>query len=182
MPIGFHILTCADVNGVIAPLASSAVGDITASLVTSPLGSLFVSFCDEMGLYLPVTFAASSAPQAELTTFVTSDGAHRTQQDFIGVSSSVYCVPASCDSWRHIDILHVRDEHFPVVADLLFASGGVHMPTVRRRTRLRPRGALWTEAEKQHVHSCLLSMPPVPWYVEPDSHLFLIIEHLRAAI
>ena len=182
VPAGCEILTCADVNGVIAPFASSAVGDTAASSATSPLGSHFVSFCDEFGLYLPVTFSANSAPHAELTTFVTSDGEHETQQDFIGVSSSVYCIPASCDVWRHIDIMHVRDDHFPVVVDVRFANGGLHKQTVRRRARLRPRCMLWTDAQKQHIRLCLQSLPPVPWYVEPDSHLFMLMQRMHTAI
>ena len=182
VPIGFQILLCADVNGVIAPFASAAVGDTSASSVTTPLAVAFLDLCDELGLYLPVTYSANIAPCAELTTFVTSDGRHHTQQDFIATASSVHCIPASCDSWRHVDILHVRDDHFPVVCDMLFAVGGSCKPTARRRVRIRPQGLPWSEVDKVHVSQCLSSIPPVPWYVEPDSHLHIILQHLRHAL
>ena len=183
VPSVYQILVCADVNGVLAPLASPAVGERTMAAETSRTSVPFLSFCDGAQLYIPVTFPVNNAVNSDLATYVTSDGQHYTQQDFICISSSAYCTPASCSSVRHFDISQKRDDHFPVVAEVRFACGDIsHMTTSRRRSRIRPRCVPWSDLEKQHMRMCLSAVPPVPWFVDPDSHLFVLVRHLASAI
>ena len=75
-----------------------------------------------------------------------------------------------------------RRDHRPSVVTITCPGSAFVPPVERRRRACHPRNFRWSDDSVTIAEKVLLSAPPIPWNVDPDSHAHILLCNLRQAI
>ena len=144
-------------------------------------GQCFLDFCEQCRLWLPVTFTDFSDVTCDQTTFTTSDGIHHVQMDFIAVSWDADVGRGSACVLHDFDMFAKRPDRRPAAVRVSLAFSHSHSAK-RRRRPCYPRGKILTADEYASLFAHFATLSNVPWQVDAESHLHVIVNHLRLGL
>lgn len=136
-------------------------------------GTLFHNILLEHNMAIPHTFADSSDGQ----TYTTPDGTHTSRRDYLAYPETWLANTTHAQVWEEFDMLNVRDDRKPVVADVhILMDNGKKLH--RRRTMHYDAKKLESPEHLQHLLWCLGQVVIPSWLANVHAHYDYLVQQV----
>ena len=176
---GIPLVMGIDANTHPGPEPAIGIGNLLCQKA-HPLFGRFAGALEGLGMWIPSTFEECSRDASLQCTYLRPE--HEAVDDYIVTTSDVTCVPHTCQTMDSIAMLNVALDHIPVSAEVTFP--GVQRVYSRARRAAYDRNAVAhaTEAQVEETVKRLVALPPVPYALEPTSHLHIVNSHISEVL